>query len=147
MSLGRAQTEASGLEMSGMFRRVDDGFWASPQIAAADVEAARALGVRVIVNNRPDGEQPGQTPGEEIKAAAEAAGLAYVAAPVRGGPTEATVQAMTEALAQGPALAYCASGTRSMLVWAIAQIVSGARTRDETVALARNAGYDLARWI
>jgi uncharacterized protein (TIGR01244 family) len=147
MALGRAQTEASGLKMSGMFRRVDDGIWVSPQIGAADIEAARALGVRVIINNRPDGEQPGQAPGEEIKAAAEAAGLAYVSAPVRGGPTEAAVEAMNAALAQGPVLAYCGSGTRSILVWAIAQIVSGARTRDETVALARNAGYDLARWI
>jgi uncharacterized protein (TIGR01244 family) len=147
MALGRAQTEASGLKMSGMFRRVDDSFWVSPQIAPADVEAARALGVRVIVNNRPDGEAPGQVPGEEIKAAAQAAGLGYVAAPVAGGPTEAAVKAMTEALAQGPVLAYCASGTRSMLVWAIAQIVSGAQTRDETVALGRNAGFDLARWI
>jgi uncharacterized protein (TIGR01244 family) len=133
--------------MSGMFRRVDDGFWVSPQIAPADLEAARELGVRVVVNNRPDGEQPGQVTGAEIQAAAEAAGLAYVAAPVRGGPTEETVQAMTEALAQGPVLAYCMSGTRSMLVWAIAQITSGAHTRDETVALARNAGFDLARWI
>jgi uncharacterized protein (TIGR01244 family) len=147
MSLGRAPTVAFGREMSGMFRQVDDGFWVSPQIAPADIEAVRALGVRVIVNNRPDGEQPGQVPGAEIQAAAEAAGLGYVAAPVRGGPTEETVQAMTQALAEGPVLAYCMSGTRSILVWAIAQIIAGARTRDETVALARNAGFDLSRWI
>lgn len=147
MSLERAPSAARGPEMSGMFRQVDDNFWVSPQITPGDVESAHAHGVRVIVNNRPDGEQPGQVTGEEIQAAAEAQGLGYVAAPVHGGPTEEAVKAMTEALAQGPVLAYCMSGTRSMLVWAIAQIVSGARTRDETVALARNAGFDLSRWI
>jgi uncharacterized protein (TIGR01244 family) len=133
--------------MSAKFRRVDDGFWVSPQISAEDIQAARALGIRVIVNNRPDGEAPDQPAGEVIKTAAEAAGLVYVAAPVRGGPTEATVQAMTEALQTGPALAFCLSGTRSMLVWAISQIVSGAREREDVLALARNAGYDLSRWI
>lgn len=132
--------------MSG-FRRVEDSFWVSPQIAPEDIEAARALGVRVIVNNRPDGEEPGQIPGAELKAAAEAAGLAYVASPVRGGPTADDVQAMTGALAQGPVLAFCRSGTRSILVWAITQLTTGARDREDVLALARNAGFDLSRWI
>jgi uncharacterized protein (TIGR01244 family) len=131
--------------MSAGIRRVDDGFWVSPQIGVEDIEAARALGVRVIVNNRPDEEAPGL--GELLQAAAEAAGLTYVAVPVRGGPTEASVQAMSEALAQGPALAFCLSGTRSILTWAIAQLISGARSREDVLALARNAGFDLSRWI
>jgi uncharacterized protein (TIGR01244 family) len=133
--------------MSDKFRRVDDGFWVSPQIGPEDVETARALGVLVIVNNRPDGEAPDQVPGETIRAAAEAAGLAYVAAPVAGGPTDSAIEAMGAALATGPVLAFCRSGTRSILVWAISQIVSGAREREDVLALARNAGYDLSRWI
>lgn len=133
--------------MSAGFRRVDDGFWVSPQIGAEDIEAARALGVQVIVNNRPDDEEPGQIAGATLEAAARAAGLAYVSAPVRGGPTEAEVQAMSQALAQGPTLAFCRSGTRSILTWALSQIISGARSREDVVALARNAGYDLSRWI
>lgn len=133
--------------MSDKFRRVDDGFWVSPQIGPDDVETARALGVRTIINNRPDGEEPDQTPGEVIKAAAEAAGLAYVAAPVSSGPTEAAVEAAGQALKTGPVLAFCRSGTRSILVWAISEIMSGAREREDVLALARNAGYDLSRWI
>lgn len=131
--------------MAASFRRVDDGFWVSPQIAPKDIEAARAAGVRVIVNNRPDNEAPGL--GDLLKTATEAAGLTYVAAPVRGAPTEADVQAMADALAQGPALAFCMSGTRSILTWAIAQLISGARSREDVLALARNAGFDLSRWI
>jgi uncharacterized protein (TIGR01244 family) len=133
--------------MSAKFRRVDDAFWVSPQIGPEDVETACALGVRVIVNNRPDGEAPDQVPGEAIKAAAEAAGLDYVAAPIAGGPIDAAAQAVAEALKHGPVLAYCQSGTRSMLAWAIAEMMSGAREREDILALARNAGYDLSRWI
>ena len=133
--------------MTAAIRRVDDNFWISPQIGVEDIEPARALGVRVIVNNRPDGEEPGQIPGAELQAAAQAAGLAYVAAPVRAGPTQAEVQAMTEALAQGPVLAFCRSGTRSILVWAITQLTTGARDREDVLALARNAGFDLSRWL
>jgi uncharacterized protein (TIGR01244 family) len=131
--------------MGAGFRRVDDGFWVSPQIDVEDIAAARAEGVRVIINNRPDEEAPGL--GDTLKAAAEAAGLTYVASPVRGGPAQANVDEMNAALAQGPALAFCTSGTRSILTWAIAQLISGARSREDVLALARNAGFELSRWI
>lgn len=133
--------------MTGKFRRVDDRFWVSPQIRAEDLAAAHELGVAVVVNNRPDGEAPDQPSGATIQAAAETLGLGYVAAPVQGGPSEAAVAAMTDALNRGPVLAYCYSGTRSMLIWALSQLISGAREREDVLALARNAGYDLSRWI
>lgn len=133
--------------MSDRFRRVDDGFWVSGQIGLEDIAAAKALGVKVIVNNRPDGEQPGQIAGAALEAAAAAQGLAYVASPVRGGPAQADLDAMTAALAQGPTLAFCARGSRSILTWAAAQLTTGARERDQVLSLARNAGFDLSPWI
>lgn len=133
--------------MGAGIRRVDDSFWVAPQIGVDDIASLPALGVRVIVNNRPDDEEPGQIPGAALEAAALAAGLIYVAAPVSGGPSQAAVEAMSEALAQGPVLAFCRSGTRSMLVWSLSQLTSGARSRDDVLALARNAGFDLSRWV
>jgi uncharacterized protein (TIGR01244 family) len=133
--------------MGAGIRRVDDNFWVAPQIGVEDITPLRALGVRVIVNNRPDDEEPGQIAGAELETAATAAGLAYIDAPVSGGPTQGAIEAMTEALAQGPVLAFCRSGTRSMLVWALSQIGSDRRDRDDVLALARNAGFELSRWI
>lgn len=65
-----------------MFRQITPNLYVSPQISVDQVEEAKALGVTVIINNRPDDEEPGQTNGAEIEAAAKAAGLAYAAVPV-----------------------------------------------------------------
>jgi uncharacterized protein (TIGR01244 family) len=128
------------------FRRVTDEFWASPQIAIEDVAAARTQGFAVIVNNRPEAEVPGQPAGDEIEQAARAAGLGYIAIPVTpGGFSEAQVNMLVEALAEaeGPVLAFCRSGTRSTLLWCLAQAKLG-HEPDEIARLAGGAGYDVA---
>jgi len=127
------------------FREVTTTFWASPQITAADVAEAAALGFTLIVNNRPEGEAEDQTPGETIRATAQAAGMDYRAIPIApGGFTEDQVQAMAAALeqAQGPVLAYCRSGTRSTLLWSLAQALNG-RDAASIAADAAGAGYDV----
>lgn len=133
--------------MSEKFRPLGDAVFASPQIEPADVAAARDLGVGVIVNNRPEGESADQTPGEAIARAAEEAGLDYVAIPVtHAGFSEAQVAAMRAALdrAKGArVLAYCRSGTRSTLLWALAEASAGADPATLAADAAR-AGYDLA---
>ncbi len=129
-----------------MFRQIVEGVLASPQITLADVAQAKAMGVSLIINNRPEGESPDQVPGPEIEAAARAAGIGYVAIPVtHAGFSEAQVAAMRNALdeAQGPVLAYCRSGTRSTLLWALAEASSGADPEDLAAAAAQ-AGYDVA---
>jgi len=131
--------------MTQHFRQIVEGVYASPQIELADVELAKAMGVRLIVNNRPELESPDQTPGAEIEAAARAAGIAYVAIPVtHAGFTEPQVAAMAKALdgATGPVLAYCRSGTRSTLLWALAEASKGA-SPDDLAAAAAQAGYDV----
>ncbi|MCG9915737.1 MAG: TIGR01244 family sulfur transferase [Phenylobacterium sp.] len=128
------------------FRRVTDQFSVSPQIAVSDVAAAAEQGFVLIINNRPDGEDPAQPSGAEIEAAARAAGLDYLAIPVRGGPDAAQVEAQREAMDQalGPVLAYCRSGTRSIVTWALGQAAAGRTDRQTLVALGAEAGYDLS---
>jgi uncharacterized protein (TIGR01244 family) len=129
-----------------MFRRIDDHFLASPQIAVSDIAEAKALGITTIINNRPDGEEPSEPQGAEIEAATLAAGLAYVAIPVtHAGFSGPQVAAMAVALqnASGPVLAYCRSGTRSTLLWALARTQLG----DDKASLqgkAARGGYDLS---
>jgi len=128
------------------FRRVTDDFSTAPQISVADVAEAARLGFKAIINNRPDGEEPGQPSAAEIGAAAEAAGLAYAHIPVRGGPGPAEVEAVRQALAAagGPVLAFCRSGTRSIVTWSIGQASAGTISRGDLVKLGRDAGYDLS---
>lgn len=127
------------------FRRITDQLSVAPQIAVADVEKARAQGFVCIVNNRPDGESPDQTPSGKIEEAARAAGLDYVHIPVMGGPTQAQAQAMREACAAagGPVLAYCRSGTRSITTWALGEVLAGTTPREDLSQMGAAAGYDL----
>jgi uncharacterized protein (TIGR01244 family) len=127
-----------------MFRRIDEKMLVAGQIRPEDVGAAAAEGVTLIVNNRPDGEQPGQPTSEEIEAAAAAAGLDYCHIPVSGGLMPEQVEAMGKALesAEGTVLAFCAAGTRSTYLWALARSRAG-DDAEEIVSKAAVAGYDL----
>ena len=110
------------------FRRINERFLASPQISVADVAEAKAMGITLIINNRPDDEEPGQIDGAKIAAAAEASGIAYRAIPVtHAGFGQGQVDAMADAMtaADGPILAFCRSGTRSTLLWALASAKQG----------------------
>jgi len=122
--------------------QLEPGTFVSGQIAASDLAEVAAAGVKTIVNNRPDGEEPGQPAGAEIEAAARAAGLAYRHIPVAGGISPAQVDAMAEALVAGPALAFCRSGTRSTFLWALARAKQGADGAS-LLRAAAEAGYDL----
>ena len=129
-----------------MFRQLTENVWVAPQIDTAQVAEAAAMGIGIIVNNRPEGESDDQPPGSAIAAAAAAAGLAYVAIPVtHSGFSESQVSAMAEALGgEGRrVLAYCRSGTRSTLLWALARASGGAAPAD-LAEQAGAAGYDLA---
>ena len=133
-------------ETAAMFRQLSSRVFASPQIGLAEVAEAARMGVGLIVNNRPEGESDDQVPGAEIEAAAQAAGIAYVAIPVtHAGFSEGQVKAMAQALGStdAPVLAYCRSGTRSTLLWALAEASRG-EDADELARLAGNAGYDLS---
>lgn len=128
-----------------MFRQLTPDFWVSEQIITDDVVEAAALGATMIINNRPEEESPGQTPGADIAAIAADKGLDYVAIPVtHAGFSQPQIEDMLRALdsAKGPILAYCRSGTRSTLLWALAQ---SWRRRDgnELTAIAAQQGYDL----
>lgn len=128
------------------FRKLSDTMWASPQISLSDIAAAKAAGVTLIVNNRPDGEDPSAPQGADIAAVAEAEGLSYVAIPIgHSGFSEPQVDALIAALEANPggALGYCRSGTRSTLLWALAQAKLGADP-DVIAAAAAQAGYDIS---
>ncbi|MFT5330550.1 MAG: hypothetical protein ACI9TB_001052 [Parasphingorhabdus sp.] len=131
-------------ETQSMFRKINDTISVSPQISLNDVATAKADGVTLIINNRPDGEDPSAPQSADIEAAARGAGMKYIAIPItHSGFSGPQVDAMIAALADGDkTLAYCRSGTRSTLLWSLAQAKQGVAP-DEISRLAGNAGYDI----
>jgi len=127
------------------FRKVTDRLSVSGQIDPDEARAAVGEGFVLVINNRPDGEVPGQPTGAAIEAAARAAGADYLPLPVVGRPTaeQARAQAAAVAAAKGPVLAFCRSGNRSIMAWAMGE-AAGGRDRAELLRLAAAAGYDLA---
>ncbi len=129
-----------------LFTPLTPDFHVAPQLALDDIAQAAAQGFALVVNNRPDGEDASAPQGADMAAAAAAAGLAYVAIPVgHAGFSAAQLDALDAALTAHPgkALAYCRSGTRSTLLWALAAARRGTPLADIHAA-AQGAGYSLA---
>ena len=58
---------SSARRRSSMFRKLDDSISVAGQISPDDVAAAAAQGFTFVINNRPDGEQPGQPSDAEMR--------------------------------------------------------------------------------
>ncbi len=128
-----------------MHRQIDDKTLLAGQIAPEDVPALKQLGVTLIVNNRPDGEDIGQPTSDEIEAAAKAVGIDYRHVPIARGLGPSDIEAMREAMhstGEGKLFAFCRSGNRSALAWAVAKSEDGV-SREELNRLASEAGFDL----
>ena len=136
----------STYQAMSVFKAVTPDFSVAAQLAHADFARAAAEGYRTIINNRPEGEGPDQLSEAEARQAAAEAGLAYHTLPFSGPPPPGIVAETADLLEQveGPVLAYCRSGTRSITVWALAQALTGARAPAEILSLAGKAGYDLS---
>jgi len=127
------------------FKSLSATVFTSQQITLADITSAKAAGVSVIVNNRPDGEEPSAPQSAAVEAEALAIGLDYVSIPIgHSGFSDVQIDAMIEAMqdARGSILAYCRSGTRSTFLWALASAKIGA-TPDMITQAALAAGYDV----
>lgn len=126
-------------------RQLDEQVMVSGQIQPSDVPELKRQGIAAIINNRPDGEEPGQPLGADIEAAAKQAGLDYHSIPIHRGIGPGNVEAMRDAFQaqkDGAILAFCRTGTRSALVWAVARREDGMK-RDEVERRAAEAGFDL----
>jgi uncharacterized protein (TIGR01244 family) len=115
----------------------------SEQISVADVAAIADAGYKVLVNNRPDGEEANQPASGHIGAAAEAAGLEYHYLPITmasfPGPDVARMAPLLDD-PERPVLAFCRSGTRCANLWVASRPEA---ERQQAAQTARQHGYDL----
>lgn len=125
-------------------RPITDSYAVSPQIQPADAAALKEAGFVTVICNRPDGEVPPELSAAAVRAAVEAAGMTFVENPLsHGSLTESHIDRQRAAIANagGKVFAYCASGNRCSILWALA--MAGSRPVDELIGLPARYGYQL----
>ncbi|MDX1455990.1 MAG: TIGR01244 family sulfur transferase [Marinobacter sp.] len=126
-------------------RKIDETIAVSPQIQPEDVSMIAELGYRTLIANRPDQEEFGQPLMSDIEAAAREHGLNWIYQPVESGNIHDSDVAHFKQLmdeAEKPVFAFCRSGTRCCVLWAISHAKE--TPADALIIKARNAGYDLS---
>lgn len=132
---------------------IDQKLSVAGQPAVEEIGALAENGTTLLINNRPDGEEPDQPGSAAEQAAAENAGVGYLHLPVTGASlSREDVLAFREAVlaAPGQVLAHCRSGTRSLMLWALGEVLAGNLSRDDLLAYGQRHGFDLSsavRWL
>lgn len=126
-------------------REITPRYSVSPQINPEDLAALKAAGFTKVICNRPDAEIPPSHHAAVMEQAATEAGIEFFILPLTHqtmtGPNIAAQMAAVET-SDGPVLAYCASGTRCSVIWALAQ--AGTMPTEDILATTMRAGYDLS---
>lgn len=119
-------------------------FSVGPQIASGDIAALAKRGFRSLLSNRPDGEAPDQPEWALLKAEAVEHGMKTAHAPVVASAISdsdvASFRNMLKVLPR-PVIAFCRTGTRAVMLWALAD--EEGLSADERIRIAAAAGYDL----
>jgi uncharacterized protein (TIGR01244 family) len=126
--------------------QLTDTLTISPQLAPDDFAALAARGVRMVVNNRPDGEEIGQLPAAEATRIAAAHGMAYRHIPVTlAGLSDSDIAQFEQALreADGPVHAHCRTGVRSATLYVLGEVLAGRMTREQAQDYGPAHGLDL----
>lgn len=128
------------------FLKVTEKLSVAPQITEADIARAAEEGFKLIINNRPDGEEASQPLNSVMAELAASHGIKWAHIPVVSGQlTMEGIEQMSFALKEGvKTLAYCRSGTRSCTLWGLSEAFGGGLATDEILAKAGGAGYDLS---
>jgi len=129
-------------------KQLFENIFVASQITAHDFPAIAQAGIKTIINNRPDNEEPGQLSSNEAQALAQQYDINYHYLPmVNGQPLAETLVSDFKAITDStdePILTHCRSGMRSSFLWALGQIPTGQITVDQAIDAAQNAGIPLA---
>ncbi|UUX48605.1 TIGR01244 family sulfur transferase [Nisaea acidiphila] len=128
-------------------KMISEKYGVDGQIQPSDMKAVAEAGFKLVINNRPDGEEPGQPPESDLRAAAEAAGLSYQFIPMTLPtltPDVVLQQHGAIESVEGEVFAFCRSGTRSTILWALSQVCCNGNSVAAVSAAAGEQGYDLS---
>lgn len=125
-------------------RQITEKFFAAPQISPQDMPALAAEGFLRVLCNRPDAEVPPSHQSAAMEMAATDAGLEFFVVPLTHQSMTPDIIAQNKAIiegCEGKVLAYCASGTRTTIAWALGS--AGELDADDIISAARSGGYEL----
>jgi uncharacterized protein (TIGR01244 family) len=123
-------------------RQITSAYSVTPQIAPSDVATLAEMGVKTLICNRPDVENPPPLQAAAMQEEAEAHGIAFVFNPFQGHTmTQDHVDEQADAIAgsDGPVVGYCASGNRCTVVWAFG--AAGDVSVDDIITIGQSHGY------
>ena len=126
-------------------KKMSEDYSVADQLVESDLAGLKVAGFKSIMCNRPDDEEDDQTDYQIIEEAARALGFKTSFTPIESGRVqEDEMRAFSIAVDQlpKPILAYCRSGMRCTVAWAMDQASRGA-TIASLVNIAQSAGYDL----
>lgn len=120
------------------------GLSVCPQLTPDNINELHQLGYQTIICNRPDGEQDDQPSSEQLKHESEKLGMTFIYQPIINGNIKLSDGEQFAAYVKSchtPTLAYCRTGTRSTILWALSQHkqLSPEQIREQTSA----AGYKI----
>ena len=125
-------------------RPITPRYAVSPQITVEDVPAIAEAGFVKVICNRPNTEVPPDQQSDAIGQAVREAGMEYEVLELTHQTMTPENVALQRDLAEscsGPVLAYCASGTRCSVIWALGQC--DRLSTDEILDATGKAGYAL----
>jgi uncharacterized protein (TIGR01244 family) len=128
-----------------MLNKIIEDYVVSDQITEEDIEQLKEAGFKTIFCNRPDNEEQNQVTVKSIQDKAIESGLNFIHQPVIGGQiSQNDIDQFSDYFdaAEKPIFAYCRTGTRSSMLWALSE--SGKRSIDEILQLTSAAGYNLS---
>lgn len=117
----------------------------SDQIILEDINKLAQLGVKTIICNRPDGEEPNQLSASQIKLTAEKTGIKFVDIPVSGRVIpESSLKEFIEVLksTDQKVHAYCRTGMRSSIFWGLSRVQQ--KSVNQVLSEAHSLGFDLS---
>ncbi|MFY0666217.1 MAG: TIGR01244 family phosphatase [Natronospirillum sp.] len=101
------------------YQALSPSYAVSPQIQLSDIVDIKADGFKVVISNRPDGEEAGQPSAAAVQAACEEAGLEFHHCPMNGPNVDpADVEKLKQLLAgEQKIFAFCRTGNRSSIFY------------------------------
>ena len=130
-----------------MVRKLTDVYYVAPQITPEAMAQLAEHGFSDVICNRPDSEIGPELRHELMQEAAEAAGLKFRFHPLVHQSLLETANSTRQKeiidAADSKVLAYCASGNRCSVVWALGQ--AGQMPAGDIIEAAAQAGYDLSQ--
>lgn len=125
-------------------QQLSEHIYIADQMNTTDINTIKNLGIKSIINNRPDNEEENQPLSKDIAAHAEKSDIKYYYLPITPGDYSSELRDKFSELlntAKSPIVVFCRTGNRSINLWAISQAPK--HGKEYVSAQAKKIGYNV----